>query len=397
MKETDFFESIIGLSRLKIDSIEKKDSQYIFHCHYLQKEGKCPNCQSKTVKINQTEQRKYRDLKISNCEVWLYVQIPQFHCPDCERFFFDHPDWVVSGKSYTKRQEKWIFELCKKQSFKQAAALCDMNSKTVERLFYNYVNRELNLTERYRQVRKLGIDEISNRKGKKDFVCVLTDLERGEQLDILPGRSKDILRAHFQELGEDFCNQIETVSCDMWAAYTAVATQCFPNCQIVIDRFHIVKLLNDVLNSLRKKLRKDDFKEPCFKYLKWIIFKKYENCSESQRRKIKEAFEKSPIFEEVYQLRESFHIIFDYSISQNDFSKSIHNWIKDAKLIGYEPLNKFTRTIQRWKKHIVTFVDGRITNAVTEGLNNYLRYFKRISFGLSNFENFRLRALAHFL
>ncbi|MFT5617995.1 MAG: transposase [Arenicella sp.] len=142
----------------------------------------------------------------------------QFHCAICNRYFFDNPDWVVSGKSYTERQEKWIFEMCEKKNFMQVAQLADMCHRTVERLFYSHARKSINLPERYAKVHKIGIDEIAHRKGKKDYACVLTDLERGIYLDILPNRRKETLMAHFQSLGEGFYNQIEVVSCDIWKA-----------------------------------------------------------------------------------------------------------------------------------------------------------------------------------
>jgi transposase len=393
MNETEFYEDLLGLTQLRITSIEKSPKQIIFHCQYVKKKSKCPVCLEPTGKINQTDVRKYRDLKISEREVWLHVKVPQFHCPSCNRYYFDNPDWVVSGKSYTKRQEKWIFEMCKKQAFTQVAALTDMCHKTAERLFYNCARRLINLSQRYANVRKMGIDEIAHRKGKKDYACVLTDLERGIQLDVLPNRKKETLTAHFQALGKCFCEQIEVVSCDIWKTYINVAKECFPNSQTVIDRFHVVKALNNVLDVLRKKLRKENPDEDCFKYLKWTLFKRAEKCSEEEKLFLQEAFEKSWLLEEVYQLRKSFNAMFDIAKNQKELSKSIHAWIQHAKQLDYEPLNKFIKTLKNWQEPIAAFANENISNAVTEGLNNFLRYFKRISFGLPNFENMRLRIL----
>lgn len=90
--------------------------------------------------------------------------------------------------------------------------LVNLSHKTVERLFYFEAEKQINLKKRYAQVRKLGIDEISHHKGKKNYVYVLVDLERGIQLDVLPNRKKETLIAHFQSLGEEFCHQIEVVT-----------------------------------------------------------------------------------------------------------------------------------------------------------------------------------------
>lgn len=396
MNELEFYEDLLGLSDLKVTSIEKSPTKYIFHCRYMKGTSTCPVCLEPTGNINQTDVRRFRDLKISEREVWLHIKVSQFYCPTCNRYFFHNPDWVVSGKTYTKRQEKWIFEMCGKQAFTQVAQLTDMCHKTVERLFYDYARKSINLPERYAQVRKIGIDEISHRKGKQDYVCVLTDLERGIQLDILPNRKKETLMAHFQSLGSDFCKQIVVVSCDIWKTYINVAKECFPNCQVVIDRFHVVKALNDVLDILRKELRRGQQEESCFKSLKWILFKRSEKCSKEENKSLQDVFEKSWLLEEIYQLRKSFNAMFDIAENQKELLKSIHCWIRHAEQLDYEPLNKFIKTLKNWKEPIAAFADENITNAVTEGLNNFLRYFKRISFGLPNFENMRLRVLVAF-
>lgn len=393
MNELEFYEDLLGLSELTITSIEKSPTKLIFHCRYTKTISTCPVCLEPTGKINQTDVRKFRDLKISEREVWLHIKVPQFCCLTCNRYFFDNPDWVVSGKSYTKRQAKWIFEMCEKQAFTQVAQLTDMCHKTAERLFYDYARQSINLPERYANVRKMGIDEIAQCKGKKNYACVLTDLERGIQLDVLPNRKKATLKAHFQSLGEDFCEQIEVVACDMWKTYINVAKECFPNCEVVIDRFHVVKSLNDVLDVLRKKLRKEHPDDESFKYLKWTLFKRSEKCSDDENLFLQEAFEQSWLLEEIYQLRKSFNAMFDIARNEEELSKSIHCWVIHAKQLDYAPLNKFIKTLKNWKKPIAAFANENISNAVTEGLNNFLRYFKRISFGLPNFENMRLRIL----
>ena len=393
MTGIQFYEDLLNLSDLKITSIEKQPKKLIFHCRYTKSNSICPVCLEPTGKINQTEVRKYRDLQISNREVWLHIAVPQFFCITCNRYFFDNPDWVVSGKSYTKRQAKWIFEMSKQQAFTQVGALTNMSHKTVERIFYDMASTEIDLPSRYKNIRKLGIDELSHKKGKKDYVCVLTDLERGTQLDVLPNRKKETLIAHFQSLGEEFCNQIEVVSCDIWRAYITVAVECFPNAEVVIDRFHVVKALNAVLDTQRKHLRREFKEEACFKKIKWKLFKRSEKCSDEDYTLLQKAFDKSWLLGELYQMRVTFNSMFDVAPNKKTLSESLEFWIKHAIELNYEPLNQLAKTIKKWKTQIAAFASEHISNAATEGLNNYLRYFKRISFGLPNFENMRIRIL----
>jgi len=393
MTQEKFYEELLGFSDLRIISIKKTNLKIIINCELKSKVANCPNCLEPTGNINQYDSRKVQDLKISEREVWLHVQVSQFFCPTCNRYFFDNPKWIMPGKSYTKRQAKWIFELCRQQAFTRVGALVNLSYKTVERLFYDMAEKQIDLPKRYAQVRKMGIDEIANRKGKKDYVCVLVDLERGIELDVLPDRKKDTLVAHFKSLGEGFCNQIEVVCCDIWRTYINAAKECFPNAEIVIDRFHVVKGINEVLDLLRKSLRRNFKDEDCFKLIKWKLFKRPERCTENDFALLQNAFDKSWLLEEIYQLRNTFNSMFDIAQSKEQLERSLDFWIEFAGKLDYGHLNKFIKTLKNWKPHIAAFANERITNAVTEGLNNYLRYFKRISFGLPNFHNMRLRIL----
>ena len=87
----------------------------------------------------------------------------------------------------------------------------------------------------------------------------------------------------------------------------------------------------------------------------------------------------------MYDLRNQFNTIFDDAT----FKEKVKQWLIKVE----KNMLRFTKTVKRWKKHMVSFAETRITNAATEGLNNLIRYAKRISFGLPSFKNLRLRTL----
>ncbi len=183
------------------------------------------------------------------------------------------------------------------------------------------------------------------------------------------------------------------MSCDLWQPYTQVAKHCFPHAKVVIDRFHVVKALNEVLDQLRRALRKQYKNEACYKDLRWKLFKRPEHCSEQDRVALVQALAKSWELREVYALRNTFNALFGTAGDEHYLSDQLDLWIEHAQSIDNEYLNRFIKTLQNWKKSIAAFAAILISNAVTEGLNNYLRYFKRIAFGLPNFEHMRLRIL----
>jgi transposase len=392
MKVEQFYEHLLNYPGLRIHSVDHDDTKITLHCETTTGESICPQCGLSTGEVHQYDRRRVRDLDISGKEVWLELRVRQFVCRSCNRYFHEQPDWLLPGKSYTRRQAKWAFLMCQKQAF-TAAALLNMCPKTLERLYYEQGEKLLNLPQRYQEVRQLGIDEISHRKGKGDYVCVLTDLERGIQLDILPDRKKATLKAHFEQLGPQFCQQIEVVACDIWPTYINVSEEVFPHATVVIDRFHVVKALNEVLDKERKALRRKYPQNEYFKHLKWTLFKRPENCTQAQLAQLEQALEEAWELEEIYQLRNTFNAIFDLATHPLKMKSELKQWIKHAKKLNHKPMNAFLKTLNNRFKQITAFAQYRVTNAITEGLNNVIRYFKRISFGIPNFRNMRLRIL----
>jgi transposase len=146
--------------------------------------------------------------------VHLLVKMRQFYCKSCHRYYTETLDFADLNKEYTHRQSDYMFILARKQCYIEVAAIVDVSPKTVERIVLDFCQKMIDIPERYRQVKRLGIDEHSHRKGKKDYLCILTDLDKGIIIDILPNRKKESLIAHFKKMGVDFCNQITDVSCD---------------------------------------------------------------------------------------------------------------------------------------------------------------------------------------
>ena len=261
------YEQLLNLPAVTITQVEVKPQTILIDCQTKQLTHTCPVCRQPTTTVNQYYTRTMRDLNMGTRQVHLRVNIRQFWCKNCHRYFTENLDFADLGKEHTHRQADYMFCLARKQSYTEVAAIVDTSPKTVERVVLAHCERLIDLPARYARVRRLGIDEQSHRKGKKNFFCVLTDLDRGTLLDILPNRKKETLIAHFEKLGKGFCQQITDVSCDYWEGYIGTAQHCFPQANVILDRFHVVKLLNGAVDSFRKDLRKADQDNVVFKRL----------------------------------------------------------------------------------------------------------------------------------
>jgi transposase len=392
MQETEFYQMLLSLPDLVVDKVELTERRITLHCHTNTLPQSCPHCLKPTTQVNQYTQREVRDLDISGRQVWLVVRIRQFFCPDCDRYFTEQLRFADSGKSHTHRQAKWIFDCCAKQPFTEVGALLGVNAKTVERIYYQQVNARLDLPNHYASVRKLGIDEFAHRKGKASYCCVLTDLDRNIVLDVLPNRSKETLIAHFEKLGPGFCAQIESVSFDMWSAYHTISQRFFPQAVHVVDRFHVVRALNKALDALRRKLRREQPGVEAFKHIKWDLFKAQLTTTEQTR--LQKAFAHSSELRDLVALRNDFHLRFESATNPQELEQALRKWTAKAKAFRQRDLIDFIHMLQNWLRPIANFASQRLTNAATEGLNNVIRYIKRIGKGLPKFEHLRLRVLA---
>lgn len=394
MNNLELYTQLLNLPSLQVLGVVIEQHTINISCELTSKSCKCSNCGALCEQVHQSYERRLRDLNIAAREVYLIVKVRQFHCKNCKSYFSEPLDFADSNKSHTHRQEDFMFAVSRKQSYAESAVILNVHPKTVERTVLSYCQKRANLAARYAGVRRLGIDEQSHRKGKKDYLCILTDLDKGIIVDILESRKKEDLIAHFQSLGKDFCEQITDVSCDYWQGYISVAQTCFPNASIVLDRFHVVKLLNDCLDTFRKSLRKADPKNVNYRRLKWILYKQYHHLSDKELDELETCFQDCPTLKEIYWTREKFHHILDNSKQIEEALQKIEEWQTSMKVEIKNVFEPFNKTLESTKKYIANYVKDYLSNAVTEGLNNLIRSVRRAAFGIPNFEHLRWRALA---
>lgn len=248
-------------------------------------------------------------------------------------------------------------------------------------------------------LRRLGIDEISLRKGQQNFIVVLVDLDRHRPIGFVNSRKHKDIKKVLSGWGLEVLSQIVEVSIDLSGSYRGLVTKIMPNADIVADRFHVMKLVNDELNSaiinMKKtnKLTEDETKrkqvENALKQSKYAIFKPEENLTELQKAKLEEVRRVCPLIAEMHRQKEEFRNIFETTTNWSDGMLGLLDWLVDAE----KSFPKSTATIKRWLGEITGYFDNQTTSGVVEGINNRLKLIKRLGYGFRNFDNFALRCL----
>lgn len=261
----------------------------------------------------------------------------------------------------------------------------------------NQISREI-LPIDLEELKRLGIDEITLVKGQGKFIIVLVDLDTGKLIGLIQERKAKNLEEYLTSWGEKILEQIEEVSIDLYRMYETVIKKVCPKAVIIVDRFHVTKLLHQELNQGRidqKKTAEALEIKPRQQLLsslkggKYILLKREKNLKSQQKQKLEEMKKASAMLEVMHNLKEEFTTIFDESKNLGEGTLKLAEWLIKAQ--AFFP--KTVRTIKNWFGKIVGYFERKTTNAVVEGINNRLKVLKRCGFGFRNFDNFKKRSL----
>jgi transposase len=191
-------------------------------------------------------------------------------------------------------------------------------------------------------------------KGQGNYYAVLVDIDLGKMIGIVEKRTEEALIEYLKGWGEDVLGQIMEVSMDMWMGYKNVARKLMPQAQIVADRFHVMKQVNEELDKARKEVKKEAIKiknkkekEKILEGLaksKYVLLKNEESLKEKEKIKLKEVLKISSLLGEMHKLKEDFREIFEKNTDWEGGLSALTDWMKEAML--YFP--KSCGTIRRW-------------------------------------------------
>lgn len=216
---------------------------------------------------------------------------------------------------------------------------------------------------------------------------------------IVNSRRTEEIREVLIGWGSDVLKGIEEVSIDLWTPYKNLVEELMPNANVTAERFHVMKQINDQLDTMRKsekkaamsldnKLERDRILARLNKS-KYSLVKNENSLNQKQKEKLKFVQDVSPTLAKMHRLKENFRDIFESKESWGDSIIKLLDWMYDA--LSYFP--KTIGTMVRWFGEIVGYFDGRTTSGTVEGINNKLKLIKRLGYGFRNFSNFRLRSL----
>jgi len=244
--------TLLGISVLAVTmySFRREGDQEVLHllCAHRSEGAICPKCGAFCEHIHEEKKRCIRHTNIWGKKTFLHFLSRRFLC-DCGNEFTEELRLVDQWRHQSRDFEFHIYESCLKGSRKQVAKRERLSQSTVREIFNRWAQFSAVKSGRV-LTRVVGIDEISLKMRHKQFALVISDVERNCILEVLPVRKRKAFEEWIDNLSEAERRTIHCVSIDMWAPYFHAVRNRLPKAKIVVDRFHVMKHLNERITQL---------------------------------------------------------------------------------------------------------------------------------------------------
>ena len=210
------------------------------------------------------------------------------------------------------------------------------------------------------------------------------------------GNGKDALDGFWERLGDNKKN-IKAVCTDMSKAFTNSVVEHLPLASLVVDHFHVVKLMNEKIDKLRRLLvneEKDVNKRKVIKGTRWLLLRNGKDIFDDRfRTRLDNALNLNEPLMKAYYLKEDLYEIWN-QLTKEEGEKVLDLWVQQAKDSKVQPLIEMAATLQAYKPFILAWYDHTISNGKIEGTNNKIKVLKRQAYGYRNDEFFTLKLYA---
>lgn len=390
----DFLNRIFGIPQVCVTDGEYKDSKLILKAHQSTVINHCPWCGGTHIVRNGVRTRRFRTLPIGRQDVFVDVEIQRFRCVGCG---FDHQepiDFAPGSCHYTYAFAQYVLELLKIGTIKDVAMHLGVSWDTVKDIHKHFLKIHYDHPD-IREVRHIGIDEFAVRKGHV-YKTIVVDMDSGRIIYVGDGKGADSLTAFWDDIKKQG-TQLTAISSDLSAAYINAVVENAPSATHVFDHFHVVKLMNDAVDQVRRSAYRDEKdlnKRKVIKGTRWLLLMNGADVMDSRHRtRLDNALALNKPLATAYYLKESLKLIWQQT-TRDQAEAVLLDWAKQARDSGLNPLVKMANSLMAYRTGILAWYDVNLSNGKVEGINNKIKVMKRDAYGFRDDEYFRLRLLS---
>ena len=261
--------------------------------------------------------------------------------------------------------------------------------------------------DRFGVVEAVGLDEVLFVKlgpyHRQHYSTQIVDVEKGQLLDVVPGRSGKEPTKWLEAQGKPWCDQVRFATLDLSGTYRAVFDAVLPDAIQVADPFHVCKLANTKLDECRRRVQSQTMghrgrkSDPLYRCRR-LLTKADERLDENGKTKLLGLLAAGDPDGEVATAWRAKEAVRDlYTHRDPDLALAWTERLATELTQAQQPteVRSLGRTLIRWKPQIVAWHSAHVSNGPTEAINNLVKRVKRAAFGFTSFRNYRIRSLLY--
>jgi len=362
-------------------------------------QGLCSRCKKAAPTYDHLKERCFRFIPLWGYIVMFAYSPRRVSCPE-HGVIVEHIPWAHGKSPICEPFRIFLSHWAKYLSWQEVARQFRVSWRNVFESVEHVV--EYGLKHRnLDNINAIGIDEIQYLTGHKYLTLVYQiDSACKRLLFVGQNRSARTLLRFFIDFGKERSGQLKAICSDLWKPYLKVVKRKAPEAIHILDRFHVMKYLNDAVDQTRRaetaQLKRDGY-EPILEKSRWCLLKNKRNQKTSQLAKLRELVQYNLKTMRCYLLKEAFQHFWTYR-TRWGAERFLKTWTTRTMR---SKLPEMKRVAKRLRKHQVLLlnyfsVKERLSNGIVEGLNLKAKLTMRKSFGFSTFKSIEV-ALYHTL
>lgn len=350
----------------------------------------CPVC-GQQAPIHDTEQKKWRHLNFFQYKTMLTARVPRTRCPQCGTRQVPVP-WANPRSGFTLLFESVVLSLARVMPVNSVAHWLGEHDTRLWRILRKYVEAA-RAKEDFARVVHVGVDETSIKRGHR-YVTFFFDMDRHQLLFGTEGKDHTTVEHFINDFKEHngVPGQVKAFCLDMSKAFIKGITEQFSEACLTFDRFHVMKLSNDVLAKLRAEESRK-FPE-VLRNTRPILLKNAVNLTPEEEKKLFSLTRFNLGSIKAYILKLQLQFVYEAQ-DLEEATVLFRKWLSRAVRSRIPHLLKLARTLREHQAGILSYFRSSLTNGLLEGFNSLIQAARAKARGYRNPKN--LIAIAYLI
>jgi transposase len=366
-------------------AFDQKSGELHIHIDF-QKGAKfsCAICGKSGMNVHDTIEKTWRHLNFFQYKAYIHFRTPRTNCPEDGIHLVDSP-WASPGSGFTLLFEAFILQLAACMAVIQIADLVNEHDTRLWRIIQKHVEQARNVAD-YSEVRHVGIDETATKRGH-NYVTLFVDMELSKVIHATEGKNAATIKDFKESLPHHNAqpSQITDICADMSPAFRKGIQEFFPDARLTFDKFHVIKLLNEAVDQVRREEQKTVSALKSSRYL-WLY--NPNNLSETKMKRLNLLTQMNLKTAKAYRMKLVLQDIYTSATDRIDAMNKLQKWNQWAVRCRLQPIKEFAKTLRYNWVGILNYFDSRLTNAILEGINSIVQSARTRAKGYRNVDNF---------